>query len=363
MIGKPGLGGDGYDDPSSVINSMSATLNAMGFVADFAPIKLRQGWGEPVCRVLNFLSDQALKAKRFAFASPAYPADLVGAGAGASAAGMAAEDDGGEDDEIEEEVPGAIHGEEEALYTEAPAAGPSSGSAAAASSGVAEDESSRRPAVDRAVWEQEVERMGPRLRTRASASGREWRSHLEQTSRHHKTISTLRADAAGSLAAVNAEVSAALTRVADKERFLNATLTGLLGEHEKAQARATQLEGEHRQRTSAVAALTSEIGQMADDLEDAKARMDEHGSSMTDQAPLVRIKAALGKLRAESRALDLRVGVTGHSVMQRKLHASAKQAAGEQDAENGGSAWDEEGEDGRGEDASVSAAGRRRGAY
>jgi hypothetical protein len=87
--------------------------------------------------------------------------------------------------------------------------------------------------------------------------------------------------------------------------------------------------------------------------------MDEHGSSMTDQSPLVRIKTALGKLRSESRALDLRVGVTGHSVMQRKLKSAASQAAGAEDEEDAWVAEDED-EDDEMESASAAASSRRR---
>lgn len=312
-----------------------------------------------MCRVLNFLSDRALKAARFSFVRPEYPTELLPEASDSGAAASGGDDAAGEADdsgEVDDEVEVAAQAEEEALYTEA-----STSAAAPAAAEVAP-----KATVDRATWETEVERMAPRLRARPPASGREWRSHLEQTARHNATVTELLSDAGRTLSGVNADVSAALQRVQDKEKYINATLSTLLGEHSKTTAKVSELEGEHGQRTSAVASLTSEIGQLTDELEDAKARMDEHGSSMTDQSPLVRIKTALGKLRAESRALDLRVGVTGHSVMQRKLKSAATQAAGAQGGEGGWEAEDdddiEEGEDEAGEVSAAAAAstGRRR---
>jgi hypothetical protein len=53
------------NDPNSICNSLLHELKKMGFVADFPPQKLRLGCGEPVCKVLEFISDQALARMRF----------------------------------------------------------------------------------------------------------------------------------------------------------------------------------------------------------------------------------------------------------------------------------------------------------
>lgn len=45
----------------------------MGFQVDFAPMKLRQGHGEAVCKVLDFLADAALTASGFQVQLPDYP--------------------------------------------------------------------------------------------------------------------------------------------------------------------------------------------------------------------------------------------------------------------------------------------------
>jgi intraflagellar transport protein 57 len=314
LAGRTDVRVDRFDDPHSAVNGLAVALQSMGFVADFAPVKLRQGWGEPVCRVLNFLSDAALRGRGFKFLSPDYSRIALG-GEDGPAGGEEEEMEG----EIEDEVEAAVAvTEEEALYTEAGSEAPHQASAAATAA----------TKTDAIQWAQEVERMAPRLRSGVAASGREWRSHLEQTRGHHVSMGGLLEETNRSLSTLTADSTSAIQRVQAKEKFLNTTFVSLLEKNNKLRAREQELSGEHRQRTNAVASLTSEIGQVTDEMEEAKSKLDEEGSSMTDQTPLVRIKAALGKLRSENRSLDLRIGVSGHALMQRKLRAAAKVAAG-----------------------------------
>ena len=53
-------------------------LKQMGFTLNFPATKLRQGHGEAVCTVLNYLCDGALSGRNFSFqnATPEYPEEL-----------------------------------------------------------------------------------------------------------------------------------------------------------------------------------------------------------------------------------------------------------------------------------------------
>lgn len=62
-------------DPNSVCTNLTAELKRLGFAADFAPAKLRTGWGECVCRVLEFVADRALARRGFAMAPPVRAAE------------------------------------------------------------------------------------------------------------------------------------------------------------------------------------------------------------------------------------------------------------------------------------------------
>ena len=51
------------------------------------------------------------------------------------------------------------------------------------------------------------------------------------------------------------------------------------------------------------------FSQVTEELEGVKAEMDEKGTSMTDAGPLVRVKQALTRLKAECTQMDVRIGV------------------------------------------------------
>jgi len=52
-----------------------------------------------------------------------------------------------------------------------------------------------------------------------------------------------------------------------------------------------------------------------------QSRTDEHGNQVTDSSPIVKIKAALQKLKGEIKQMDLRIGVLNHTILQHKLRA------------------------------------------
>lgn len=77
---------------------------------------------------------------------------------------------------------------------------------------------------------------------------------------------------------------------------------------------------------------------VSDALEEARARMEERGTSMTDTTPLVRIKKALAALRHEMRGIDVRIGVASHTIMQSHMMRQRQAAGGGQGGEQGGGA-------------------------
>ena len=66
-----------HDDPNTVCTNIVVELKGLGLssVVNFPPAKLKQGYGDAVCRVLQSLVDQALNTSSFAFQKPVYPAD------------------------------------------------------------------------------------------------------------------------------------------------------------------------------------------------------------------------------------------------------------------------------------------------
>jgi len=69
---------DKFDDPTTSVNKLMVDLKQMGFTLNFPATKLRQGHGEAVCTVLNYLCDGALSKRQFSFENvlPEYPEEL-----------------------------------------------------------------------------------------------------------------------------------------------------------------------------------------------------------------------------------------------------------------------------------------------
>ena len=76
-----------FDDPNTTISNILEHVRKIGVSIDFAPSKLKQGFGEQAIFVLDRLADEALRAGQFAWNTPIAP-----------------DEEGQEDEEIEEDA-------------------------------------------------------------------------------------------------------------------------------------------------------------------------------------------------------------------------------------------------------------------
>merc|ERR1711920_866861 len=65
--------------------------------------------------------------------------------------------------------------------------------------------------------------------------------------------------------------------------------------------------------------LQIELKNVAEELDVVKNDMEERSSTVTDTAPIVKMKDAFKKLRSDTRQLEVRIGVVSHTLMQAKL--------------------------------------------
>jgi intraflagellar transport protein 57 len=65
---------DTFEDPNTKINKIIMALRKLEFNAAVTAQKLRTPHGEPICTVLDFLTEKALAAKGFQWGLPQYPA-------------------------------------------------------------------------------------------------------------------------------------------------------------------------------------------------------------------------------------------------------------------------------------------------
>ena len=96
-----------FDDPNSTIANILDHVRQLGATIDFAPSKLKQGFGEQALFVLDTLVDQALKSVKFIWNTPIPPREE-------EAEDEEIEDDAEVDiDKVEEDMAGVYSEEEE----------------------------------------------------------------------------------------------------------------------------------------------------------------------------------------------------------------------------------------------------------
>merc|ERR1712146_122285 len=109
-----------------------------------------------------------------------------------------------------------------------------------------------------------------------------------------------------------------LERVESKERYLNNQFDELGAEYRRLKDVLRDINTRYSASSEKVAELTRSLEEAEEKLEDARAKREERGNSMTDTKPLQNIKAAVKSLRSEIKFMELRIGVVGHHLMQSK---------------------------------------------
>merc|ERR1712203_158098 len=64
--------------------------------------------------------------------------------------------------------------------------------------------------------------------------------------------------------------------------------------------------------------LSNELKIVVEELEEVKGKMDERSNTVTDTAPIMKMKDAFKRLRTDTRQLEVRIGVVSHTLMQAK---------------------------------------------
>merc|ERR1712150_83277 len=77
------------------------------------------------------------------------------------------------------------------------------------------------------------------------------------------------------------------------------------------------------ENSESVTSLTNDLARISDELEQIKSQMDDRGTSMTDTAPLVKMKQAMHKLKNEIKQMELRIGTVEHTLLHAKLRNKA----------------------------------------
>ncbi|XP_068925907.1 intraflagellar transport protein 57 homolog isoform X3 [Petaurus breviceps papuanus] len=254
-----------YDDPNATISNILSELRSFGRSADFPPSKLKSGHGEHVCYVLDCLAEEALKYVGFSWKRPVYPVEEL-------EEEIVPEDDAEltvnkvEEEIVEEET----DNEENFIDLNV---------LKAQTYRLDMNESAKQDILesttDAAEWYLEVERVLPQLKVTIRTDNKDWRIHVDQMHQYKN------------------EIESALKETKVRERY--------------------------QQASGGVTERTRILSEITEELEKVKQELEEKGSSMTDGAPLVKIKQSLTKLKQETVQMNIRIGVVEHTLLQAKL--------------------------------------------
>jgi len=294
---------DEYDDPNTVITNMLVIMKDNGIQVNAVPGKLKQGSGDSVCLLLNTLYREVLRRTGFEYGVPSYPDE-----------GLADEAEVDSDAEIqsvgEDDMPG--DGEEDDLMYQ-------------------EDELKKQDEsdegdhqvleanIDPKEWLLEVERVAPKLKITMPNDAKEWRTHLSQTKGYKQVIDTEFPTTKAQLEKLSASLSSALERIRSKEAFINTQFDHRALDYRQQQEELTQVQGQYTELNEVVTSLQNELKQVTEELEAVKGSMEERSTTVTDTQPIVKMKDSFKRLRADTRQLEVRIGVVSHTLMQAKL--------------------------------------------
>jgi len=288
------------DDPNSAVSALYSQLQQMNAPTNYPPQKLKTGYGEHPCAVLKFLLDQlTIEFKRATYAEELEYEEA------------AVDEDAEVDvDELADEV-GAADVEEDEFF------GGGGGEGGVEPNKLTD--SILDATVEPAAWQIELERVTPLLKMQILSDPKEWRNRLVNTKSHQQTVASLAPETYQMLDRLSEDMERTLQAVRKSESKLNSQCKDQVEEYASKQEKLQEVQDVYNAKSEAISELTNTLSQVSDELAGIKGRMDERGNSMTDTSPLIKIKSALGRLKDERKAMDIRIGVVTNTLVAKKL--------------------------------------------
>jgi len=169
-------------------------------------------------------------------------------------------------------------------------------------------------------WLDEVDRVANNLKVVARLESKDWRARLDQISSHQKSVEKALSTTKPRLDRLEKDLTKALDTVESRQKYMNSNLENLLAELRAAQDNLADRETSYEQVSGGLSRKTEELGQITNQLDQVKRAMEERGTSMTDGAPLVKLKQALNRVTGEISDMRLQAAVLEHQLTQMRMH-------------------------------------------
>ena len=290
---------DQFDDPNVVSTNIIQALKDLDMsVRDIMPSKIRQGFGDSVLLTLSMLSDQALKEKGFQFLQPTYPQDNY------SEDTQIEDPSGGSNEEIADDVAFRPDSGDDEWYEGLP--------------GYAKDQNEYKAAIQSQVnpeaWRLELETVAPQLKLSQQEHMKDWRAHIDWISSLLKKLTVLFPEVKQSLKNVNEDIQKAVEKIQKRELTLSSQFVDQTERYRQIHQEMQTYQENYNTCSTTVNNLSTKLNQITEDLERVKHDIEDREAQMSDSKPLVNIKKALTELKAETKTMELRIGVLQHTV-------------------------------------------------
>ncbi|KAJ2945230.1 hypothetical protein O0L34_g9301 [Tuta absoluta] len=278
------------DDPNATIANILDVLREKQVAVDFSSHKLKQGYGEQVCYILNVLADEALKKEHFQWLKPVVD--------------LPETEEATEDvDQVEDETEIILDKVEEemAIYSEE-------------SEGELENESNEKDSStnitkvhDWEAWKLELERVAPALRLKISTDGRDWRARHAQMRSYRDELFDRFKITGTQLNKLHGSISSVMDKITARENILNEQFEPLVKEYGGLLDELNKVTNEYKEVSVGVTARQEMLNDITAKVENIKQRTESRGSSMNDNSPLVTAKKAVTNLKKDIQELDFQI--------------------------------------------------------
>merc|ERR1712100_502420 len=274
---------DEFDDPNSTVANIMEALRRARITLDYSQAKLRAGYGEAVCVLLNLLCDNALAKEGFRMpTSMQYPDSVY------------PEEAPVDDDEVSADIADTV-----AVVDDDDDDDDYQSSRAEAKKEETKETRIIESSINPNDWKVEVEKVAPLLKMRLEQDNKEWRTHLEHTMELQAAIQEKEPETKKELESVAQKIQDSIVAIQNRERTMNSQYTNEVKEYQNVKEKLTEGLQKFDERRNAVQMLESDLERIKQEVETIKSQSDERGESMTDTSPLTRLKEAMKKKKGD----------------------------------------------------------------
>ncbi|XP_046970941.1 intraflagellar transport protein 57 homolog [Vanessa cardui] len=278
------------DDPNSTIASILEILREKDIAVDFSSHKLKQGYGDQVCYILNVLADEAIKVENFEWEKPVV--DIPDT-----------EESADDVDQVEDETEIILDKIEEEM-------GIYSDESEGEDYGNTEEKEQNNVTSkvhDWEAWKLELERVAPALRLKISADGRDWRArHAQMRSYRDELLDRFKITGT-QLNKLHNNISSVMDKITARENILNEQFEPIVREYGTLLDELNKVTNEYKEASVGVTERQETLNELTAKVENIKQRTESKGSSMNDNSPLLTAKKGVETLKKDIQELDFQI--------------------------------------------------------